>query len=959
MCGSPSCPGNHDCDHSANSDLRQIAIDGVASKVDTLSLDGAAVRELLSVHGNFFQFQSDFAGDGRSPKPQLAEWQTFSRHGRPCLDVLHINTALMSMKSEVQGKLFFPVHAIPMRGAGTVDLIVTLMHHPYTWLESDNGLKVRKHIEGITDIVMTGHVHVESAYTKTNLNGENSQYISGGVLQDPRSSNASAFNIVVCDTERKSQEVFQFSWSGGIYRPQNEPRWTPFIRNNTARSGFENNAEYAAYLRDVGLGLKQPGKGPEKRLEIDDLFVYPQIGRASIAKPNIAEEIKSDDLVGYFAKAERVLVMAPSQAGKTTLARKLYRDLASRHGMVPLLLSADEIRATSDEAFSQVVQRAFRNQYSEAKLEEYKQLDRLKKILIVDDWQRAKASAQWQSSMLALATEKFGKVIVFASDELRIEEFAGKPGTVSALLEFDRCEIRQMSHYLRGKLIEKWHALDGEASDSDTADRVEQDEAVISSMMTKNVLPCFPVTVLLVLQARESSKAANLVNGSYGYLYETLITTSLARVGGDSTEIDTRYTFISRIAHYLFERKQEYITEAEIQELSDQYLESYEIPIAVQKLVGDLEEAKLLVRSDGSLRFRYKYVFYYFVARYFQENLRSEKEHDALTTELQEMADRAGNEEYGNILMFVIYLTKDPDLIEHILQNAKKVFAEISPCDFKQDVAFLNNLTSPPTLELPASSVEENRQQRRVQLDELGDTFAQKPTDQSEIVAYDDQMSPVLKISFALRTLDLMGQVLRNFPGSLRKEIKVEIAKASYRLGLRLLHVFLGTMEIHIDQVRDLAREAIRLNKPKESAAEIDRMANEAAFFLARIAGFGLIKRVSYSVGAKVLERTYKSVHTIEGGSVPVSVIDLSIRLDHLPFPESEIRGLWARVRDNLYAATVTRDLVANHLYLHNVENRRRQSIESLLDIRTQRSLSAHKEQPGESKKKKHKKKNK
>jgi len=733
-------PGNHDCDHSANSDLRQITIDGVTPKVEKLSLDGAAVGELLSVQSNFFQFRSDFVGDGRGTKPQLAEWQTFSRHSQPCLDVLHINTALMSMMNEAQGKLLFPVHAIPQRSGGTVDLIVTLMHHPYTWLESDNGLKLQKHLDKATDIVMTGHVHVESAYTKTNLNGENSEYISGGVLQDSKNPNASAFNIVVCDTERKSQQVIQFSWSDGIYRPQNEPRQIPFVRNSSARSGFENNAEYAAQLRDVGLGLKHPGKGPEKHLEIDHLFVYPQIGRASIARPNTAEEMKSDDVLAYFAKAERVLVMAPAQAGKTTLARKLYTDLASRHAMVPLLLSADEIRATSEEGFSQLINRAFRNQYSGAKLEEYIQLDRLKKVLLVDDWQRAKASAHWQSSMLTLAAEKFGKVIVLASDELRIEEFAGKQGTVSPLLGFDRCEIRQMGHYLRGKLIEKWHELDGEASDSEVAERVEQDEAVISSMMTKNVLPGFPVTVLLVLQARESSKAANLVNGSFGYLYETLITTSLARVGGDATEIDTRYTFISRIAHYLFEKKQEYITEAEIQVLSNEYLESYEIPIAVQKLAGDLEEAKLFVKSDGSFRFRYKYVFYYFVARYFQENLRSEKEHAKLTAELEDMADRAGNDEYGNILMFAIYLTKDPDLIEHILQNAKKVFAETSPCDFDRDVAFLNNLASPPRVELPPSSVEENRQRRRIELDEIEESRAQNTTSESEIIAYDDQI---------------------------------------------------------------------------------------------------------------------------------------------------------------------------------------------------------------------------
>lgn len=936
-------PGNHDCDHSAQSDLREMAIRGAADTIDTLAIDGAAVKELLSVHTNFFRFRAEFASCSGNSSTQLAEWKTFLRNGKPAVDVLHLNTALMSANPEAQGKLCFPIHAIPKRDDRPVDLIVTLMHYPYTWLESENGLKLQSVIEKATDVVMTGHVHVGSAFTKTNSDGTDAQYIAGGVLQDSKNPNTSTFNIVACDTEKKTQRVHQFSWSSGLYRQQNPSISRAFIRNNAARTGFQNNDEYALYLKDLGLGLTPPGRGAQKRIDMDNLFVYPQIGKASIATPNSVEEIRSDDVLDYVSKAERVLILAPPQGGKTALARKVYSDLAARYGMVPVMLAASDLRGTTDDAFVSAVYRAFRNQYSPERLEEYRQLERSKKVLIIDEWQKAKSNTQWQSSILTLATSIFGKTLIFASDELRIEEFSGKESS-TPLLGFDRCEIRQMGHYLRGKLIERWHALNADISPAEAEDRVLEDEVTISSMMRKNVLPSFPVTVLLLLQARQQMKTNNLVNGSYGYLYETLITSSLAQVAGDPTEIDTRYTFISRIAYYLFQRKQEYFTQNEVQQLRDEYLESYEISIAVERLLQDIEDARLIVKSNESFRFRYRYVFYYFVARYFQENLRSEKEHVLLTRELRGMADQAANDEYGNILMFVIYLTKDPELIEHILQNAKEAFAEVAPCDFESHVAFLNNLATAPKVELPPSSVEENRRRRRLDLDEFDQNLGSNRDEKEQRIAPPDETGMALKVAFAIRTLDLMGQVLRNFPGSLRKEIKVEIAKASYLLTLRLLHEFLGAMEQNINEVKSLTRQTIILNRPKEDPKTVDRMTNEAIFFLARIAGFGLTKRLSYSVGAKVLERTYASVHALEGAGVPVSLIDLSIRLDHLAFPENEIRGLWDRVRDNSFAATIVRDLVAEHFYLHNLENRRRQSIESLLDIRTIKKLPAPKE---------------
>jgi hypothetical protein len=921
-------PGNHDCDHSANSDLRQIAIDGISAKIDDIDPAGATIRELLSVHRNFFEFQSSFAGPETPAESWLAKSISFMHGDRRCLKTLCLNTALLSQKEERQGRLYFPLQALDEANGAEAELVVTLMHHPYTWIESDNGLKLQARLERISDMVLTGHVHVESAYVKTNLDGEHAQYVSGGVLQDGKASHVSAFNIVLCDLQERRQQVFQFAWDRGLYRPQNQPAWGPFVRNGAARNEFENSPLFRQMLHDTGLGFTHPRR---KQLQLDDVFVYPDLTKISLTR-RVAEEIKGEELVDYIAAAERVIIMGGAQSGKTSLAKRLYRDLLSRHAFVPILLAANEIKATTEDTFSNMINRAFKEQYSESKLEDFKQCAKGRKVLIVDDWHKGRANSKWQSRVLSLAPGFFGKIVLLAGDEIRMEELANRRDNSSPLLGFDRCEIKQFGHVLRGKLIEKWHGLDSDTSDTDV---VEQDESIIASMVRKNVIPCYPATVLLVLQAREASKAANLVNGSYGYLYEALITRALARVGGDSVDIDTRYTIISRIAYHLFNQRQTSVSEDEISALCDDYFNTYEIQVPVPSLIRDLGAAGIMTASDGSMRFRYKYLYYYFVARYFQENLRSIHERPALTAQLNAMADRAANEDYANILMFVIYLTKDPDLIDHILHNAAKVFGESQPCDFGDDVRFLNELSATPSVVLPGSSVEENRQQRRKALDELDEAYTDSTEEETEAVAYHEGMNVVDKVNFALRTLDLMGQVLRNFPGSLRKETKLEIARSAYLLGLRLLRAFLRLMEADIPNLRLFMSEAVRQNRQREDPEGIAQATNHALFFMARIAGFGLVKKVSYSVGARILERTYKRVVEEEGGTVPISLIDLSVRLDHMSFPENEIRRLWKRAENNLYAATIVRDLVASHFYLHEVENRRRQSIEALLSIKT------------------------
>src|SRR5205807_9361756 len=98
------------------------------------------------------------------------------------------NTAWLSEIREKQGGLFFPVErlklaAVPERDAKDA-LLITIFHHPYSWLATTNARNFRKAIEESSDVVLTGHEHDFTKKTVTGLIGEVNQYIEGGALQE-------------------------------------------------------------------------------------------------------------------------------------------------------------------------------------------------------------------------------------------------------------------------------------------------------------------------------------------------------------------------------------------------------------------------------------------------------------------------------------------------------------------------------------------------------------------------------------------------------------------------------------------------------------------------------------------------------------------------------------------------------------------------------------------------------
>jgi hypothetical protein len=164
----------------------------------------------------------------------------------------------------------------------------------------------------------------------------------------------------------------------------------------------------------------------------------------------------------------------------------------------------------------------------------------------------------------------------------------------------------------------------------------------------------------------------------------------------------------------------------------DQYHLGIGLRLAASEVIAELIDAGVIKETAGNYRFSYPYYFHYFVARYLRDRRRDGESDPLVGAEVRKqvafMADRVYFEEYSNILVFYLYLTKDICLIDHILTNAQQFFSDCAPCSLEADIEEINNLSLAQPLQavLPCDDVNKNRYDLRERLDEIGSPLPRK-----------------------------------------------------------------------------------------------------------------------------------------------------------------------------------------------------------------------------------------
>jgi hypothetical protein len=931
-------PGNHDCNFAGHSPARAKFIEAI-SRDNGLADTPEMMQACLGVQSNFFYFAQSVNRElwRNNPYDVEARQRLFYEYRLEAggFEVLYhcYNTAWLSQLGEKQGQLMFPLSLMP-DSKPSANILVTLFHHPYGWLESNNARAFRKNVEKYSDLILTGHEHDHTYSKRYGPTGEFNQYIEGGALQDSSDDNSSSFNVVLLDLSNQRQKFFHFLWEGSFYDTAKVPvGWEPFQGNRLRlKRDFELTHAFQEQLLDAGVYFSHRGV---PNVKLSDIYVYPEL-RKYTDQGKIDESIESEDCLTSLLAYEKMLILGQEQSGKTALAKRIFSELLDRN-YVPIYISGAAVNGAKEDYLDGIIEVCIQEQYDLDAVEKYRQLDRSRKAVILDDLHLVDLNLKGKNVLIAELLKRFGRVIVL-SDSMRaqLEEALSRENGNYAFWELKRLEITEFGYYLREVLINKWFGLGESLVDDEfaIARKLETARRTVDAVVGKNFVPSLPIYILSVLQMLETATPVNTEASDYGYYYEVFIRQALARTGVfTGVSPGTRTNYLSYLAMHFFNNRLRRIEIDEFREVHKEFERIYNIDLDFSEMRDVLCQARILENRGSCYDFRYNYIYYYFVASFLRDHLTDVTTRGIVTS----LAKRLYNEEYSNILLFLSHLSKDPFIIQEIVRNAALLFQDIEAITLDaKDIAVFGDLQK-PIRELVIANVRpeevrkeiaKNRDAMNAKDRELEETFPKADAD-------DDKLEPILKLNVALKSMQIMGQVLKNFPGELPGHVKESLAQECYELSLRSLKVFFDTLNIGKDFLLDRIVRLIRERHPSEDDQKIVERSQEAIFNLALSVSLGMILRTSQAIGHEQLTNTYRDLlkkHPI----LSYKLIDVAIKLDLVnEFPEVTILGMSEELKDtNFFGFSLLRKMTVRHFMLFPVDYRQKQTVTKALGIK-------------------------
>jgi Calcineurin-like phosphoesterase len=939
-------PGNHDCDYSTPENAtRDLILDSILANLGAV-MQPAPLKQLLKAQEHFASFRDSLQSPQEPQNDSERIVQTIDLpFGRQAVRICLLNSAIacrrrMSGDTD-QGKLVLPASLLSGDQPTSEVYSIATLHHPLNWLESNNSVEIRHRLSASFDLILTGHQHEEDAASQEWITKDKNLWVSAAALQDSTGS-FSGFNLIEVDLDTLQETVTQYKWSASLYLQDKSHVWTKEQNVRQNRRSIPFTPHWLMTLDDPGTGFTHPYK---KHLTLQDLYVQPGfdslLGSVKPTASASTDQMESD----FFAAltgSELTILIGEARSGKTTLLRKAVKYLYdSNQGVSPLMLRGSDInKSTLNPSYLwRQIRKEFENQYDNKAFTSFEQLRPSERVLIVDDWQMVELNDSGRSDLLDMLSLSFARILLLTDDSTKLENIEAYTRPYVERDGLAAYRLRPFGHLLRSRLIRKWLLIGREKTMSaeELHNEIHRSEIVLNTVLGRSLLPSYPFFLFSLMQVSQNISTSQHANGSYGYLYESLITMALAEVSKEATEVDVYYTVLGRIAWALRQRGSRACPGGEITKVIEEYGREYKSIIDPALVLKMLLRANILASHDGEYSFKYKYIYYYFLARFLADELKNPATASKARAEMLCLPTLLTREENANIVIFLIYLTRDSDLIEKLLEMARSLFAGVPLFDADKSLEFLAPVVEQVYKDGRPSvggSPESNRDRERHGMD-----LSAGAGDEDE---EEDDSGPDSEFARAVKLMDILGQVVRNFPGSMPGDRKVEITAEVYSLGLRLASMIMLALEKNELQFRGFLEEAIRSHLKSESREisdeDLSKRVDSLLVVLINVVAFNVMKSITAAVGLKQLRPVYDEVRARFEDTPALRLVDLSLSLDHgASFPKEDILKLHSEFSNKWFAAILLRRFVVYHLRMFHVAPNTAKSIGQRLGIRMTR----------------------
>lgn len=680
-------------------------------------------------------------------------------------------------------------------------------------------------------------------------------------------------------------------------------------------------------------------------LTLKDLYVSPNLKTISLgenAKEKVEKIVNADKaLIKELGEPIKVVIYGAETSGKTTLVKWWY-DKYYEQGYIPILLSGNEIKDIHVDKIKKIIQKEFRNQYNEIFEGTLDEFDPDRIIIIIDDFHKIRFTNQkFKANLISNLNKTYQNLFLTGNDLMQFETYTSKTGIARDILEdFHRYQIIEFGPTLRYELIKKWNGIGSDQLEPNELIRLNNEtERHIESIIGKSFVPSYPIYLLTILQAKETSTAQKPEYSIHGFYYELLINDALNKAVKNKADISLYYNYITDYSYFLFTEKirMQPLYIDDFIKFHNQYCIDYKIDISPKVILDTLVNSKLIRIDNNTIAITYKYVYYFFVARYLAINISDE----TIRHKIELLCQRVHRDEFASVVMFLTHLSKDQFVLNQLLNNSKGLFKESQPLKLEDDVSFINDMIKKlpeqvykpidvETIKQEELQEEEELDEQEKQFDAMRDVYEY---DIEEDITSLDVLSTMIK---AIKTIEIIGQVTKKYWGELKAKQKYDLAEETYMLGLRTLGFHFSLVGTDTEMLVEYLKHIYRKKNPNKniSKEDIDKASRDFIFNLCALSTFGIVKRVTNAIGYENLAGTFQDILTTHDFN-SVRLIDTSIKLEHnKSFPWGELEKLKKDTEKNYLANIVLRNLVINYLYVFNTSLKDKQKLCAMLGIK-------------------------
>lgn len=637
-----------------------------------------------------------------------------------------------------------------------------------------------------------------------------------------------------------------------------------------------------------------------------------------------------------MGKYDFIYFLGTEETGKTTLFKKISKDYLNNNQKI-VLLNGSDIKTNKVENLVQ----KFYEKYS---LEEFESLDDV--ILLIDDFSKQNIRDDVLESLLDDFCSKFKKVIIFIDKNKFIQN---TPRYLKS--QFNEVEILPFGHLKRHEIIKKWVTIGEEEVTNISNDMYAKIDGLSSHfdiIMKKNIMDSRPIYIISIMQTLEN---LSMTNGnysltSYGQCYHVLIISMLNKANISMTQdLDGVMNFLAFLGYHFYNESIEEISEEDFLYLYEEYRKKFVPPSNIKDIL--LESGILASPDNYNLRFSQKYLFYFCCAKYISDN--SEKMKNVIT----HLCQNIHYEKTANILIFLVHHLRGTSLLEEILTHTICLLSNVKVFDMTAESN--RNFKRILGEELQKIVFEtKNAEEQRIELLKQKDKF-ENEIDSIELAMDDHDLSTkdlegtiefsvLQEATSALRSIEVLGQIAKNRHSSIDIDGLTNILCTSYDTGLKVLNFYLSFFKDSEDDLTSILKSLIMDKNKSYDDNEAVKMAEKLINNLCFSICFYMIELISKSTAhLKLIGISDQLTNDVDMPAY--KLIHIYSRLTISPkIPKKHIKDMIRDNKKNPLVFSLLKNMIAKHIYLHNLEYQDMQWIQSQFNISVDSQIMASKE---------------